>query len=187
MDNAIVPGSLSAIAKQENKSIAETFVNADCIVIVDTSASMNSHDSRGGRSRYEVACEELAQLQAHHPGKIAVLAFSNDVMFCPSGIPAYLGGGTDMAKALQFAKIADVTGMQFILISDGEPDDETKTLDIARTYQNKISTIYVGPEQHPAGRDFLYRLAQATGGTGITVDRARELKSGIEKLFLTAG
>jgi len=181
---AIIPGSLGAIAKQESKSLAETFTNADCIVIVDTSGSMNDQDSRDGKSRYEVACEELARLQAEFPGKIAVLAFSTDIQFCPSGIPVFLGSGTDMAKALEFAKIADVPGMQFILISDGEPDEEARTIAVARTYQNKISTIYVGPEERPVGRDFLYRLAQATGGQGITVDRAKELKSGIERLML---
>lgn len=184
METAIVPGSLSALAKQENKSIAETFVNADLVVIIDTSGSMSTHDSRGGKSRYEVACEELANLQTNHPGKIAVLAFSNEVMFCPNGTPMYFGGGTDMAKALQFAKVADVPGMQFILISDGEPDDENETLAIACTYRNKISTIYVGPEETPFGREFLQRLAQATGGQMITVDRARELKAGIERLYL---
>ena len=187
MNTAIIPGSLGAIAKQENKSIAETFMSADCIIIVDTSSSMDNNDSRDGKSRYEVACEELARLQAEFPGKIAVLAFSNDVQFCPSGIPVFMGGCTAMAKALEFAKIADVPGMQFILISDGEPDEEEKTLAVARTYQNKISTIYVGPEERPVGRDFLYRLAQATGGQGITVDRAKELKSGIEKLMLPGG
>lgn len=184
MSTAIVPGSLSAIAKQEGKSLAETFVNADLVVIVDTSGSMSTHDSRGRKSRYEVACEELATLQGNHPGKIAVLAFADSTIFCPSGMPTYLGGGTDMANALQFAKIADVPGMQFILISDGEPNDEQETLTVARTYRNKISTIYVGPEEKPSGRDFLQRLAAATGGQTIIVDRAKELKSGIEKLYL---
>jgi hypothetical protein len=187
MNTAIIPGSLGAIAKQENRSLAETFTSANCIVIVDTSSSMDVHDSRDGKSRYGVACDELARLQAEFPGKIAVLAFSNDVQFCPSGIPFFMGGCTDMAKALEFAKIADVPGMQFILISDGEPDNGEKTITVAKTYQNRISTIYVGPEEWPIGRDFLCRLAQATGGQGITADRAKELKSGIEKLMLPGG
>jgi Mg-chelatase subunit ChlD len=184
MTNAIIAGSLSAVAKQENKSIAETFVHADLIVIVDTSGSMDQKDSRGGKSRYTVACEELTALQANHPGKIAVIAFSNEAIFCPGGVPVYLGGGTDMAGALQFAAIADVPAMQFVLISDGEPDDEAKVLRIAKTYRNKISTIYVGPEEKPVGRDFLQRLAEATGGKTVTVDRAKELKAGIETLYL---
>ncbi len=184
MNTAIVPGSLGAIAKQENKSIAETFVNANLIVIVDTSGSMSTRDSRGRNSRYEVACEELANLQTNYPGKIAVIAFSDDVLFCPNGIPAYLGRSTNMAKALQFAKIADVQGMQFILISDGEPDNEQDTLAVAKTYKNKISTIYVGPEEHPAGREFLQRLAAATGGQTVTADRANLLAETISTLYL---
>lgn len=184
MKNQIVIGSISAIAQQTNKSIAETFMSCDCIVIIDTSGSMSTCDSRGEKSRYDVACEELKQLQASLPGKIAVIAFSSEPVFCPGGVPQYLGGGTDMAAALQFAKIADVPDMQFILISDGEPEDEQKTLAVAKTYRNKILTIYVGPEEHPAGRNFLQRLATVTGGQTIAVDRAKELKAGIEKLYL---
>lgn len=182
--NNIVIGSLSAIAKQQNKSIAETFINADLVAIVDTSGSMISNDSQGGKTRYEVACEELAALQANHPGKIAVIAFSDDVIFCPSGVPFYFGNGTDMARALEFAKIADVPGMNFVLISDGEPKDEKKTLQVAQTYQNKISTIYVGPEDEPAGREFLRRLAASTGGKSANVEGAKELQVVIEKLYL---
>ena len=105
---ATVPGSINAIAQQSGKSIAETFVSADVIVIVDTSGSMGQHDSTGGQTRYDVACKELANLQASLPGKIAVLAFSDDVQFCPSGVPTFLSGSTQLDKALKFAKIADI-------------------------------------------------------------------------------
>jgi len=150
---------------------------------------MAQNDSRGGHSRYDVACDELAQLQASLPGKIAVIAFSNEPVFCPGGVPLYQGGGTDMVKALHFTKIADIPGTQFILISDGEPDNEQETLAVAQTYYNKISTIFVGSEERLSGlvgRDFLNRLAAATGGLGVTADRAKELKSHIEKLLLTS-
>ena len=117
-----------------------------------------------------------------------MLSFSSDVEFCPSGVAVFQGGGTDMAKALQFAKVADgIPGMRFILISDCEPDYPTDTLRIAASYKNKIDTIYVGPENRPIGRDFLEKLAQTSGGQTITADRAKELKSGIETLLLNAG
>lgn len=183
MQTQIIPGSIGAMAKQSNKSIAESFISADTIVIVDTSGSMSVSDSRGGSARYDVACEELAELQKSLPGKIAVLSFSNDVEFCPGGVPTFINGDTDMAKALQFAKIADVPDMQFILISDGEPNDPTETLRVAKTFKNKISTIYVGPESKPAGRDFLNRIAQASGGESITADRAKELAAGVRLLL----
>lgn len=185
-NTAIVTGSIAAIAERDGKSIAETFISADVIVICDTSGSMASEDSRGGKSRYEVECDELAQLQANLPGKIAVLSFSYDTYFCPEGKPRFLGGSTNMVGALKFAKVADIPGMKIILISDGEPDSESETLAIARTYVNHINTIFVGPEDRPSGREFLKKLAQAAGGVTVTADRAKELAPTIEKLLLRA-
>lgn len=186
MNNQIIAGSINAIAQQSGKSIAETFVNADVIVIVDTSGSMSDHDSRGGRSRYEVACEELAQLQRNLPGKIAVLSFSDEVAFCPAGIPQFFQAGTQLDKALKFAKIADVPKMRFILISDGQPDDEQSALTVAKTYKNHIDVIYVGPETHPTGREFLQRLAATTGGKTVTADAAKQLADKVTHLLLSA-
>jgi Mg-chelatase subunit ChlD len=185
---AIVPGSLSAIATRDGVSLAETFVSADAVILVDTSGSMCTRDSRGGKSRYDVALQELAQLQARLPGKLAVIAFSSNVLFCPGGQPPLLnGGGTDIAGALKFAKVADVDGMRFIIISDGEPDDERKALAVAKTYKNRIDTIFVGPEHdYASGRTFLQRLASASGGKHIAADRVQELASKTEQLLLSA-
>lgn len=180
---AVVPGSINAIAQQTGKSIAETFVSADCIVIVDTSGSMGAHDSTGGQTRYNVACKELANLQGSLPGKIAVLAFSDDVQFCPSGVPTFLSGRTDLEKALKFAKIADVGQMKFILISDGQPDDERAALTMARAYKNKIDVIFVGPESDNTSRAFMNKLASVTGGKSVTADKAKELQSTITFLL----
>lgn len=185
MNTSIIQGSLSAIAAQNNKSIAETFINADVIIIVDTSGSMKITDSRGGRSRYTVACEELQKLQASLPGKLAVLSFSDDVMFCPSGIPYDYSNMTDLAKALKFARVADVAGIRFIVISDGEPDSEDEALKVAKTFNARIDTIYVGPE-NGEGREFLKRLAAASGGQGVTAAQVKELAATVEKLLLTA-
>lgn len=180
---AIIPGSLSAIAKASGQSIAETFMSAEVIIIVDTSGSMDTKDSRGDRSRYDVAIEELTNLQASLPGKIAVISFSSAVLFDPSGTPTKFGGGTDLAKALKFVKVADIEKMKFILISDGQPDSEREALSIAKTFKNKIDVIYVGPESNPTGRDFLSKLAAATGGKTIMADRAQLLNSSIQKLL----
>ena len=161
---AIVPGSLQAITLQNNRSLAETFVSCDVIVLVDTSGSMGSRDSRGGQSRYDVACQELAQLQANLPGKIGVISFSGNTVFCPGGVPTNLNGGTNLQGALEFVKVADLPGMRFIVISDGYPDDAEGALQIARQFRSRIDTIYVGPEEDKSGRDFLARLANCKGG-----------------------
>lgn len=183
-DMAIVPGSLSAVARRDGVSLAESFVGADAVIIVDTSGSMSTCDSRGGQSRYDVALHELAKLQAHMPGKLAVLAFSSGVMFCPGGQPPLLGGNTDLAGALRFAKVADVPGMRFVVISDGQPDDERKALAVAKTYTNRIDTVFVGPENDwQGGRAFLEKLAKASGGQHIAADRVHELADKTERLL----
>jgi Mg-chelatase subunit ChlD len=179
----VVPGSLSALAQQTGKSLAESFLSCEIVILVDTSGSMDSRDSRGNRSRYEVACEELSQLQRAMPGAIGIVAFSDRVEFCPAGIPTYFGGGTDLAGGLRFIKIADLPGMRFVVISDGEPQDEAEALRVARTFKSRIDVIFCGPEDRPAGRDFLQRLAAASGGQSITADRAKELSAGIQYLL----
>lgn len=179
----IVTGSMADIAARQNQSLAQTFVNAECVVIVDTSGSMASDDSRGNKSRYEIACEELAALQGAKPGRIAVLSFSNVTMFCPDGKPYDQQGGTDLAEALRFASVADVPGIQFIVISDGEPNDERAALKEAAKYKSKIDVIYVGPESRPAGREFLRKLAAASGGSLVTADRGKALAENAMRLL----
>jgi len=185
MSNAIVSGSLSSLSQQSGKSLAESFLSVDAIIIVDTSGSMGAHDAPAGKTRYEAALDELAALQAQLPGRLGVISFSSRVEFCPGGIPIFLGESTDIAGALQFARVADVPGMQFFLISDGEPNDEAAALSVARTYQNKINTIYIGPETWPRGRDFLRQLADATGGRQYTAELTKALGSTIRQAMLT--
>ena len=184
--STIVSGSLADQARHNNTSLAESFLSAALIVVVDTSGSMGATDSRGGRSRYDVACAELADLQQSMPGKVAVIAFSSDTVFVPGGVPPFLGGGTDLAAALQFAHVADTPGMRFVVISDGEPDDSSAALAAAATYTNRIDTVFVGPEANPHGRQFLQRLAKASGGKSMSADRAQELRTSIESLLLSA-
>lgn len=186
MNTQIVPGSLSDIATQSNTSIAESFLSADVIILVDVSGSMDSKDARDNQKRYDVACQELARLQGELPGKIAVVAFSDHAEFAPGGVPPYIGAETNLAGALQFVKAADGL-VKFVVISDGMPDNEEKALAIARQFQSKIHTIYVGPEDDfGVGRRFLEKLAAASGGQFTTSDRAHELADKTRRLLLIA-
>lgn len=190
---AIIPGSLGAIANHNNMSLAETFMNCDALLLVDQSGSMACHDAPTNKraefgtspyqSRYDAADQELARLQKELPGRVAIVAFSSRTVFCPNGKPERLGGGTDMAAALQFVKPADDTGIQIILISDGLPDSEESTLRIAKTFKTRISTIYIGPEDGD-GCDFLKRLAGATGGKFFESTAPGLLAQGVETLLL---
>lgn len=177
-----VPGSLAAQSEASSKPLAETFINADVIVIVDTSGSMSLTDETE-TTRYRRACKELEKVQATMPGKICVISFSGECMFCPSGIPWDYGCGTDLAKALKFAKIADVPDMRFIVISDGEPDDETAALNIARSYKNHIDTIYIGSKRDNGGQLFLEKLAKASGGIAANDFSAHQLSNTVYGLL----
>jgi hypothetical protein len=182
-----VMGSLSDVAKQSGLSIAETFIGADVVIIVDESGSMGARDTRGGKSRHEVALEELAKLQSTLPGKIAVIAFSSNVVFVPGGQPILLGGGTDLEGALRFAKVADVADMRFIIISDGEPDYEDGALRVAATFEGRIDTIFVGPEHEHLSRHFLTKLANANGGKSTTAAQASDLAKAAQLLLSSGG
>lgn len=183
----VTEGSLLQVAKSQATSLADAFIGVTAVIIVDESGSMEMHDSRGGKSRFEVACEELAKLQRGNPGRFLVIGFSSDVQPRIGGVPVLQGGGTDMAKALHYAKEYDVLGMKFFLVSDGEPDSKEKTLEEAKRFRNTISTIFVGPEADPLGRDFLQKLASASGGQSLTADRVMELAERVETLMLGAG
>lgn len=184
MSNAIVPGSLSAIAQRDGISVAESFLTAEIVAVVDVSGSMDTADSRGHRKRYDVACEELAKLQQQYPGKVAVVAFSDTTQFAPGGVPPFLNGSTDLATALKFVRVADGT-VRFVVISDGYPDDEEYALAIARTFTSPIDCVYVGPEYERSGADFLERLARASRGQYTVAARAQELCEKVQTLMLT--
>lgn len=182
MTTDLVPGSLGAIARETGRTLAETFLSADVIILIDTSASMNARDVRNGRRRYDVACEELAALQAKMPGKIAVVTFSDQAVYTPYGIPPYLGRNTDLAGALKFVQPADGT-VQFVVISDGRPNDEDAALRIARTFASRINAVYVGPELGYTGMAFLQQLAQAAGGRYTVAATAHQLSGQIQNLL----
>lgn len=172
-----VRGSLQAIAQQEGQSLAESFLSADAIILVDVSGSMSG-------TPYEQACQELAKLQRDLPGKIAIIAFSDTTEFAPSGVPRFISGGTDLAGALRFVHVADGCNIRFVVISDGYPNDPEGTLREARKFQSRIDTVYIGPEGGE-GEAFLRKLAQASGGQSST-NKVHQIAERVERLLLTA-
>ena len=174
----VVPGSILDVAKKEGKTLAHVFALAEVIAICDVSGSMGSCDSRDGQFRYDVLRQELADLQIKYPGGVAVCAFSDEVAWIPNGEPPYYGDGTDMAKALRFAKTADIEGRTFFVISDGQPDDLEATLAEVRKYTCVIHTIFVGPVSGWGSESWqacLARISQESGGKHGMADRVVDL------------
>jgi len=159
-------------------------MGAKVIVIVDVSASMDMNDCPNSQRRFQVACEQLFQLQRDLAGQVCVVSFSDYAKFRPSGIPSDPSGCTNLAGALKFVHPANGTDIRLIVISDGQPDNEQAALAEAATFTNKLDCVYVGPENGP-GRDFLKRLAVASGGVFAdqTVAHLPELAATIQKMI----
>jgi len=182
---ALITGSLSAVAQRDDLTLAESFLSADFMLIVDMSGSMGAHDAPGGIGRYEAAEQELRRLQEENPGKVGIVCFSDTTQFCPLGIPIRLNGGTNLSGALNFVKVADGTDVRFIVISDGQPDDADKALGIARSFQSRIDCVYIGPQEpgYLDGRAFLQQLAAASGGTYSQGDAPGLLADNVTRLL----
>lgn len=186
----VVPGSIAHTAKMQGITEAEAFLDATMIALVDVSSSMADRDARDGKSRYEVACAELATLQRSNPGKIAIVSFSSSPVFCAGGIPMFLGGGTDLAAGLKFVKakgVDELSDMSVVVISDGQPDNRMEALDAARKFKCRIDTVFVGAETDGMARAFLRELATVRSGKAVTSAQASDLAKNIAPLLLTAG
>ena len=165
----IIKGSLQQIALSTNQPLAKVLLKVDCVIIIDVSSSMDEKDPKTGETYYTTACKELETLQGQLAGRIALIAFNDTPIFCPQGTPPKPKGLTDLAKALEFAKTFDVTGVRFILLSDGEPNSKEQALAIARTYKNRIDVIFVGTKGS-TGESFLQSLAFVKNGQSMTAD-----------------
>lgn len=165
----IIKGSLQQIALSTNQPLAKVLLKVDCVIIIDVSSSMDERDPKTSETYYTTACRELETLQGQLAGRIALIAFNDTPTFCPQGTPPKPKGLTDLAKALEFAKTFDVSGVRFILISDGEPNSEEQALKVAQTYKNRIDVIFVGAKGS-TGERFLQSLATVKNGQSMTAD-----------------
>ena len=187
MSERAVRGSLAQVAQQRGQSLAEVLLGARFVAVVDTSGSMQSPDSRGGRRRIDVAREELAQLQAERPGEIALVCFESAARWVPGGVPPEPAGGTDLAGGLRFARQVDDPETRFVVISDGYPDDQAAALAEAKRFAGALSTVYVGPEGDREARRFLQALAQAGRGRAETAVRVTGLADAVRPLLAASG
>lgn len=181
----VAEGSIKDVSERENISIERAFMNAEYVVLQDVSGSMETRDARGGHSRHDVADEELRKLQAAHPGKLALVCFSSEVKFVPSGIAERMNGGTDLHRGLEFIKAVDGGVKGFFVICDGEPEygQEDECLRLARSFKSPLNAIYIGPE-YGEGREFMKRLAGAGGGRNINAKEVGKLAEPVEQILL---
>jgi hypothetical protein len=185
----VTAGSLQDHAAKLGIDVSEALMLAEVVILMDGSGSMGDHDTRDGRSRFDVAEEELVKIQAAYPGKVALVEFSSDVTFLPGGVPQRPGDMTRLDLALEWAKVAGgIPDMKVVVISDGYPDDSERCLRLAKQhYPHGIHTIFVGPDDpRDEGLLFLKELSALTGGTKFVAPKPGELGAGVIAL-LTGG
>lgn len=170
-----VKGSINDVAREQGRDVAELLAEVEVIIMVDSSSSMDTRDGgsyydQNTPSRYDRAREALATIQAQHPGKVLIITFQAGMIgsaattrFCLDGIPSRPAGMTPMHEAFQLAKPFAGTGVEIIVVSDGQPDSEEATLQEASFFRTeRISTIYIG--DGVAGEVFMKKLAGLGGG-----------------------
>jgi hypothetical protein len=157
-------GSIQDKADREQRDLQDVAAEAEVIVCVDCSSSMNWGMGEDGRSRHANAMDALIGLQASYDGKLLLISFGlngaeyrfNGMLPSPSGMtPMHLG----LEKALPFDGLMDV-----ILISDGEPDNESAALSMAGKFADPIHTIFIGDKGDP-GELFMAKISGLKGGT----------------------
>jgi hypothetical protein len=183
MNNSIVIGSQSDIASKQNISLAESFLNAEMVLLVDVSGSMVTNDAPNRMTRWKYAQEQLTNLQGLYPGKIALVEFSSNVFYRPNGQLSPPNGSTAMHKGLDFVKVADDCGIKIIIVSDGDPDSKDQAINIASKFKTQIDAIYCGREGG-LGQQFLQKLVNKTGGQFFKTAEPGMIGEGIELLLL---
>jgi Mg-chelatase subunit ChlD len=183
MADIIIRGSLQQHAGSKSISFAEAFLSVEAVLIIDISGSMAERDvasESGMIRRWDEAQRQLTRLQARFPGRVSVVAFSDNATFCPDGKLPGIQGGTNMLGALQFISPADGCGIKFIIASDGEPSDPASVLNQAQKMETKLDTIYIGSESR--GQRFMKELAAASGGKALD-NSVLELEENVVKLL----
>lgn len=162
----LTAGGLRALV-EERRKLAKTFL------LLDYSGSMDEFVTARGTTRKIDALRQLVtDLVAEDNLPCPLVGFGASVGFI-TRIPAP-GGGTPMAKAIDFA--AGQGSEHLIVISDGIPDDRDAALRAAQDFMGPIDVFYVGPESDLSGADFMRRLASASRGGRVSVTTLKDTK-----------
>jgi Mg-chelatase subunit ChlD len=185
-DLAIVERTaLDRLTKSQAKDDLDDFLRGGrrSLLLIDTSSSMSTA-TRSGSSRIDVLRDIVRTLRAERNVPTAAFGrfMSEDGGFTTvrlvDEVP-YPAGMTPMSDAIDFARREGAT--HAVIVTDGEPDSEERTMTAARTFANPIDVFYVGdPGQQ--GEFFAQQLALSTGGTFGTADLGRQAKQLTSKI-----
>ena len=169
MADALVTGSFAEVQAQSGAGLAKSWLRVKAVLVVDVSSSMDARDAGNHERRVDVARREVAKIQRRQPGQLAIVSFSHDASWDPSGRLPEPSGSTNLAGALEYTRELlgpGAEGIKVIVISDGDPDSQESAIEEGRLLKAagaSISTVYCGSD-HGHGKAFLNRLASVGGG-----------------------
>jgi hypothetical protein len=169
-------GSLSDRIRQAVRKTVGTAAPTDACLVLDTSRSMNTHIGANRRS-----IDELRTLAAGFLDIRRVQFGSVAKELKPDQEPGGPAGGTAMDLAFKLVKQLGLK--HAIVITDGEPDDEDRTLWAAQGL--KIDAFYVGPDGNQRAQEFLRKLCGLHGGQygKASLEFAKELTGKVRALL----
>ena len=195
-EQKVAQGSIYDVSNRQNVPVEAVMADAQAVVFLDRSGSMSHYINEdqydpfaynrpnpGGNTRFEDANKALEGIQRRYDGKIILIPFSTFPELQLNGVPRPPDGGTDVAAALEMGKQFDGLGMKFVLISDGEPNSDVAAIEVAKTYEDPIDTIFIGADKDIRGIDFLNRLSAATRGQALGKIDVEKLEGATVKLL----
>jgi len=149
------------------------------LLLVDCSGSMSSTTSKSER-KIDVLRKVVKDLRESHPVPVAAFGVKNGVEVVDT-VPEPQGS-TNMHEAIDFGNGQGATHL--IIVTDGQPDSESRTFQAAARFGKPIDVFYIG-DGNDSGADFAKRLAAATGGTANVTDLGapKQLQSAIAGLL----
>jgi Mg-chelatase subunit ChlD len=144
-------GRVAAQQERINRRAGET------IVLADISASMAA-PAWGGKRCIDILREAVAGARTQRA--VRLFAFSNSTREVDSIPEPELS--TDLANALEHVRALD-PGVTLV-ISDGQPNNAARALEVAAQFRGVIDVLYIGLESDTAAMEFMRRLARAAGG-----------------------
>lgn len=158
---------ISQAGKLQTSGVADEYKqrsscsSGDNILIVDISGSMG--EWCGGQRKIDILVQAIQPIQHQYQ----VLAFNSSASWITNQMPEPCGG-TALHLALQVA--ATVHPAHTLVVSDGQPDDESQAIAAAKIVSGTISTLYVGNDSDHKAIDFMRRLARLGCGKSYVQD-----------------
>lgn len=156
-------GEVSTLKKRLTGTSSRT------IILADVSGSM-AEQVESGRTKATLLQDALDQVLPEYPDASVIAFNSLPVEIAQRQLPSP-EGGTALHLALDNA--TRFSPRHTIVISDGEPDDETLALESAKVLTGTIDVIYCGPDSNKGAIEFLSKLARVGAGRIIVTTWTR--------------